>query len=270
VSVLNRPLRALAVVCIAAWLLPSCKPDYPKCKKDAHCAEKGEVCVEGLCRECGKDADCREGFTCRDGACLPQAECRLDADCGAGRRCRQGRCGPECGADADCAAGLKCRESRCVAGPECTKGADCGEGKICRDSRCVEAPPAETPAEPVEDAEARRLRELQNCTPQTVYFGFNEAALDDAARAALDRNAECARARNKGLTIEGHADERGTEEYNIVLGEKRANAVKRYLAGLGLAEALVKTVSFGEERPADEGHNDAAWMRNRRAESKFR
>jgi len=72
------------------------------------------------------------------------------------------------------------------------------------------------------------------CRLEVVYFDFNEASLSDEARTSLDRSAQCLRTQGKAsVVVEGHADERGTEEYNIVLGEKRATAVRRYLAGLG-------------------------------------
>jgi peptidoglycan-associated lipoprotein len=68
------------------------------------------------------------------------------------------------------------------------------------------------------------------------------------------------------VTIEGHTDERGSAEYNLALGERRANAVKRYLVDLGVSSSKLRTVSFGEERPAVQGHDESAWRYNRRAE----
>jgi peptidoglycan-associated lipoprotein len=67
------------------------------------------------------------------------------------------------------------------------------------------------------------------------------------------------------VTIEGHCDERGTDEYNIALGERRANSAKRYLVNLGVDSSRLETVSYGEEKPVDSGHNEAAWKKNRRA-----
>ncbi len=67
------------------------------------------------------------------------------------------------------------------------------------------------------------------------------------------------------MTIEGHADERGTSEYNLALGEKRAQAVKDYLVGLGVSASRLSTISYGEERPLDPGHNELSWVLNRRA-----
>ena len=73
---------------------------------------------------------------------------------------------------------------------------------------------------------------------------------------------------NLNITVEGHADERGTREYNLALGERRANAVKNYLVALGVDPRRVTTVSFGKERPAVPGANDAAWSQNRRGVTK--
>ena len=93
------------------------------------------------------------------------------------------------------------------------------------------------------------------------------AKLLEALQSLLDRHAQCIKSRNaKKVTISGHADERGTTEYNLQLGEKRAAAVKKYLANLGVDGKKLKTVSFGEERPSNNGHDEAAWAENRRAE----
>ena len=103
---------------------------------------------------------------------------------------------------------------------------------------------------------------------QVVYFDFDSAVLRDDARAALKKNAEVIRsAGNAVITIEGHTDERGTEEYNLALGERRADAVRAYLVDLGIPNSRLRTVSFGEAKPAVMGHDEAAWKWNRRAEA---
>lgn len=263
--------NALLAAAALAALTSGCRPDYPKCKSDDHCSDKGEVCVEGLCKQCSTDANCAEGFLCQDSACVALPECRADADCGEGRRCRGTKCVPQCETSRECASGEKCENNRCVAAPECTTESDCATGKGCREGKCVEvAAPNTGVTAPVDDAEARRRAQLEACQLERVPFEFNEFALSDAARASLDRNAECIRHKNRAVAIEGHADERGTDEYNLVLAEKRANAAKRYLAGLGLEDGKLKTVSYGEERPLDGAHNDDAWAKNRRVELSFR
>lgn len=99
-----------------------------------------------------------------------------------------------------------------------------------------------------------------------VYFDFDSYALNDGARAVLDRNAR--RLRDEAaarITIEGHCDERGTVEYNQALGERRAQAAREYVLASGVSGERVQTVSYGKERPFDEAHHEAAWARNRRA-----
>ena len=102
---------------------------------------------------------------------------------------------------------------------------------------------------------------------EVVYFEFDQATLGDDARASLDRNASFLREYpTLRLRIEGHCDERGTTEYNLALGDRRANTVKEYLTRVGVDTSRFLTISFGEERPADPGHGASALARNRRAE----
>lgn len=98
-----------------------------------------------------------------------------------------------------------------------------------------------------------------------VFFGFDRFDLSPEATATLDRQAGWLKNyQDKVVTIEGHADERGTREYNLALGERRANAVKNYLVALGVNPSRVQTVSLGKEKPAVLGSNEAAWAQNRR------
>jgi peptidoglycan-associated lipoprotein len=102
---------------------------------------------------------------------------------------------------------------------------------------------------------------------EPVYFPFDSSVLGPEAMEALRRNATYL-TENPRLTVqvEGHCDERGSTEYNLGLGERRANAAKNYLVTLGIERGRISTVSYGEERPADPGHDEAAWAKNRRAE----
>jgi len=98
-----------------------------------------------------------------------------------------------------------------------------------------------------------------------VFFGFDRFDLTPEARGTLDRQAAWLKQYpNVTVTVEGHADERGTREYNLALGERRANSVKNYLVAQGTNPARVKTISYGKERPAVLGSNEAAWAQNRR------
>lgn len=100
-----------------------------------------------------------------------------------------------------------------------------------------------------------------------AFFNYDEATLDSAAQEALQRSATWLRSEGAGynLLVEGHCDERGTEQYNLALGDRRANTAKDYLVTLGINAGRIRTVSYGEERPFDDGHHDAAWAKNRRA-----
>ncbi len=100
---------------------------------------------------------------------------------------------------------------------------------------------------------------------QTVYFGFNSAVLQGAAKASLDNNAQFLKDNpSVEVQIEGHADERGSVQYNIALGDKRAKAVKRYLMNMGVESSRISTISYGKERPIAFGHDESAWGQNRR------
>jgi len=99
----------------------------------------------------------------------------------------------------------------------------------------------------------------------TVYFPFDSYELDDQNRMVLQQNGDWLVDNPRyDIRIEGHCDERGTIEYNLALGERRASAVRDYLVSLGVDAFRVRIVSYGEEDPADPGHDDAAWARNRR------
>lgn len=100
----------------------------------------------------------------------------------------------------------------------------------------------------------------------TIYFEFDSTALSSDARAALERLATWMSGRSTRLTIEGHADEQGTTEYNIALGQRRAEVIAEYLARLGVARGRLDTISYGEERPAVDSHDETAHARNRRGE----
>jgi peptidoglycan-associated lipoprotein len=104
-----------------------------------------------------------------------------------------------------------------------------------------------------------------------VYFDFDSFVIKDEFKPMIESHARALAAlKTRRLTIEGHTDERGGSEYNLALGQKRAEAVARTLALLGAGPTQTEAVSFGKERPADPGHGEAAWAKNRRAELKDR
>jgi peptidoglycan-associated lipoprotein len=100
-----------------------------------------------------------------------------------------------------------------------------------------------------------------------AYYNYDEATLDGAAQDALQTSATWLKGDGAAynVLIEGHCDERGTEQYNLALGDRRANTAKDYLVTLGINAGRIRTVSYGEERPFDAGHDDTAWRENRRA-----
>ena len=104
------------------------------------------------------------------------------------------------------------------------------------------------------------------CDMVRVHFDYNEAGLRADSKAELDGKIACLQAKSGKIRIEGHTDNRGTVEYNLSLGQRRADTVTRYLTGQGIARSRVRTVSFGEERPLDRNSNEQAWALNRRAD----
>ena len=111
-------------------------------------------------------------------------------------------------------------------------------------------------------SDAEKLAQVGN----TVYFGFDSSELDGEAQATLDRQAAFLNVNPTVVVIiEGHADERGTREYNLALGDRRAVSVRDYLLAKGLDAARIRTVSYGKERPSVAGSNEQAWAKNRRA-----
>jgi peptidoglycan-associated lipoprotein len=132
-----------------------------------------------------------------------------------------------------------------VAPGTCSADQDCASGEVCDSGRCAAAP---------------------DCALLRVTFAFDSARLDDRAMQALRTSAEClSKRRTASILVEGHCDERGTAAYNLALGARRADVVKRYLSELGV-QTPIDTVSFGAELPATQGAGESAWAQNRRAE----
>jgi peptidoglycan-associated lipoprotein len=101
---------------------------------------------------------------------------------------------------------------------------------------------------------------------QDAFYNFDESTLSADAQSALTASANWLKQHpDLNLLIEGHCDERGTEQYNLALGDRRANSARDFLATLGVESSRMRTVSYGEERPFDQGHDDSAWAKNRRA-----
>ena len=102
-----------------------------------------------------------------------------------------------------------------------------------------------------------------------IFFETDSSSLTSSARTTLENQATwLANYQSVGVAVEGHADERGTREYNLALGERRANTIRNYLVALGVSPARITTISFGKERPAVPGSNQSVWSQNRRGVTK--
>jgi len=99
---------------------------------------------------------------------------------------------------------------------------------------------------------------------QAVYFAFDSSTLSEEARTGLTKNADFLKTQGAKVKIEGNCDERGSDDYNLALGERRAKAAKDYLVNLGIPADRLSTISYGKEKPAVDGHDEAAWSKNRR------
>ena len=242
----------LAIFSAAVLMATGCGPTYPKCDNDGHCAEKGEFCVNNLCQQCRDNSHCSgPGMACSAGKCSRKAGyCDPDIPCPGNQKCRDNECGAECLDNSECGAGTYCSAGSCIAKPECGENSDnpaCPEGQECMAGRC-------------------QIKVAQ-CGGEAVYFRFDSADLRGDQRGKVDAIIQCLGDANAApIRLEGHADERGTEEYNLALGERRAEAVKKYMSRKGVSGDRLSTISFGEERPAASGSNESAWGKNRRTE----
>lgn len=115
-------------------------------------------------------------------------------------------------------------------------------------------------------AEERRLEQAVAAAGSTFYFDFDSSRLTTEARQALDAHIALLRTNDRNVRLEGHTDERGTRDYNMALGERRANAVRDYMVVNGIASYRIETVSYGEEQPIAYGSGEENWSQNRRVE----
>jgi peptidoglycan-associated lipoprotein len=224
----------------AAFLLTAC-PSPPKngeCKSSADCAAQagfGKVCVSGKCAECAADTDCKAGFACKANKCEPAGPSAEEL-----ARQEAARKAAEEEAARRKAAGL------------CNADADCDAGKACVAGKCAAA---------IDPACA-------DAAAFTVHFAFDQSAVTSEASATLKKLAGCLQAAPaRRVVVEGHCDERGTTAYNIALGKRRAESVKKYLTDLGVAGGM-ETNTFGKDRPLCREASEDCWSRNRRAEFK--
>ena len=242
------------------WLA-GCKPDYPLCGANDDCqvAEHlGDVCVNGTCQECLEDNQCverkGENFFCNSGRC----EARPEPE-------------PQCAVNEDCQSNQKCEAQQCVAAPEstqlkaigeaCNESTECGTDNSCLNGLCVTAEIAAL----IQKCQSYTTDTAPQRADHSILFEFNDHQLTEPSRSELQMAAECLKlSPNSQIVLEGHCDDRGTQEYNLALGEKRANSVKKYLAALGVDLKQLITRSKGENEPICRDPSENCWAQNRR------
>jgi peptidoglycan-associated lipoprotein len=267
-------LRAalLSGVVAASFSLSACKaPPYPQCKKDKHChQEEGEKCVDGMCQNCWADTDCvgkgpnGEDWMCVENRCAEKATtggpgeegspCTTSDGCNPGLTCKDGICS-KCMADSDCSSGMTCNmnSNLCetnMGNCQCKIDDDCSMEQICESCQCVDSNANTAGSNP--------------CGLTAVYFDFDSPRLTAKTQQDLQAAADCIKQQSRSVHLEAHADPRGTEEYNILLTDRRGQTVKTFLQNLGVPGDHMNVVSKGsmEARGADE----SSWAMDRRVE----
>jgi len=234
---MNASTKVALVFAGALVMWVGCGPTYPDCWDDTHCKSRNQYCVDGQCRQCRDDSQCNLADACNvcnGGSCGRRPSCcTTDADCPSGRCWKvegksYGECGVQCKSDADCPPNQNCN--------------------------------AQGMCEPKDGPKAA------SCELKTVYFDYNESSVRLDQRDVMNANADCVKSLGTSVRLEGHCDERGTEEYNMALGESRVDGIKRYLTNAGVSGGSVSGISYGEEKPTCSTSNESCWSQNRRVE----
>src|SRR5262249_25115456 len=225
-------MRIRSLVLMLVLAMGGCKPDYPNCRNDDdRRKEPKEYCVQGKCQQCRNDQDCPEGQKCAGGKCQAQA-CTDDSQCPPGQSCIGGQCAP-CQSDTECGPGGKCQGGKCLRAKKCSSDSDCAQDEECKGGVCVSGRPRQGGAGP--------------CALDPIFFDFNESSVTTEGAATIQRNSECLKKEAaRSVLLTGHTDPRGTDEYNLALGDRRAQSVRSYLERLGVAPGRLKTLSRGE------------------------
>lgn len=271
-AALSVPALALGIGLLG---MAGCKPDYPECKKDKHCnVEEGEKCVENMCQNCTTDQDCvgkgpeGQDWVCSEFRCADPAEvgsgasgeglglpCQSTLECINGYVCRAGAC-DVCMDDTDCTDGTcNINTGQCgiagAAGGQCTSDDECAMDEICDGGMCVFSGDYSGGGEVL-------------CDLQAVFFGFDSPKLTPEAESKLQAAAQCIADQGRAVILEAHADPRGTEEYNILLTDKRGQSVKSYLSNLGVPGENMTVISKGSLEAL--GTEESSWSQDRRVE----
>lgn len=280
---LSSLLFAFSAVALGLTLTACKAPPYPQCKKDKHCvAERGEKCVEGSCQNCKADAECvakgpnGENWKCHEFLCQDPATiagggggggadgigtpCTQTIECSSGTVCKAGACAA-CTEDFDCQPGTcnmgtgRCESVGSGGAGQCQADVDCAMDEICDMGACV-------------FSGAYGGEGTNPCQVESVYFDFDSPQLKPEVQEQLKSLAECMKQQGGKLTIlEAHADSRGTEEYNIMLTDRRGQAVKEFLQQLGVDPNMMQVISKGDLEAT--GTDDGSMTKDRRVDFKW-
>jgi len=266
-----------SLVLTIAFSVSGCKkPPYPECKKDKHCNQDlGEKCTDGKCQNCTSDSDCfgkgpgGADWTCYEFRCMDPSEvpagggagglgspCTQTIDCSGGLVCTAGKCSA-CTDDLQCEGGTcdiatgTCTTKSGGAG-QCTTDDECAMDEICDGGACVFS---------------GVTAGSNPCGIDAIYFGFDSPQITDDAKSQLDQIAPCLVQQNRLVYLEAHADPRGTEEYNIMLTDRRGQTVKQYLSTKGVSAENMQVISKGNLEAS--GTNESEWAKDRRVQFIF-
>jgi peptidoglycan-associated lipoprotein len=269
-----RPLLSFLTLFALAIGLSACKPPkYPACKKDKHCkVDAGEKCVDGSCQNCATDADCAgkgAATTCADFRCQDPAligkdgaagggeigdPCTQQLDCTGGWACTEGKC-------ATCNDDLQCSPStcnldtgRCSNTGQCQTDDQCKMDEICDGGTCVFSGSDPAPGS-------------GPCGLDAVYFGFDSDKVGDKQATDVEALAKCIAEQNRQVILEAYADNVGTEEYNILLTERRGASVKDLLVAKGAPADMLQVLAKGSLE--SQGATEAERAKDRRVQFVF-
>ncbi len=271
-------LAPVAFLALPLMMAAGCKkPVYPQCKKDKHCkVDLGEKCVDGSCQNCKTDTECVgkgpaganwvcHEFRCTDPAAIPAdgggvgslgSPCTQSFDCSGGLVCTAGVCS-QCTDNIECNGGTcDLSTGTCITagggGGTCTTDDQCAMDEICDGGTCV-----------FSDIGSGN----NPCGLDAIYFGFDSPKIEDDAAQKLRDVAECLKNHSGTVYLEAHADARGTEEYNIMLTDKRGQTVKKFLEDLGVGGEILQVISKGSLEAT--GSDEASMQKDRRVEFLF-
>ena len=247
---MRKTLVALFVLGFAGVPLAGCGPEYPNCDTDEDCKEvqPDEWCVNNLCVKCRNDDDCLVGQECREGSCrdIP-GYCDAEHRCPMGQVCRDNRCSP-CLSDEECGPDMMCQNGTCVPRPQCDANNPCPAGEECINGYCrpIPAPP--------------------ECQFTSIFFDYNKDNVRSDQRDAARADRTCMGEHNRTLNLTGYCDQRGSEEYNMALGQRRADAVRRYLINLGVSSSSIGGTYSRGKTEARNCYDEGCWQQDRRVD----